>query len=55
MTERVEQGTKEAGRTSGAPYPPAPPEKHDDTQNRPRRDVPTAPAEHDDEEGTDAD
>ena len=52
VSEPIEEGKKEPGRTSGAPYPAADPATHDDSQHRPRRDVPTAPET---EEGTDAD
>jgi hypothetical protein len=57
MTDRVEEGSKEARRTSGAPYPAAAPEEHDDTQDRPTRSVPSAPGftGPDDEEANDAD
>ncbi len=40
----VREGTKPSRRVEGAPFPPA--ERHDDGQaQRTRRDVPTAPAE----------
>jgi hypothetical protein len=57
MTDRVEEGSTEARRTSGAPYPAAAPEEHDDTQDRPTRSVPSAPGSTgpDDEEANDAD
>lgn len=36
----LEEGTKEPGSVSGAPYPPA--TRHSDGPERPRRHVPTA-------------
>lgn len=43
----LEAGTKEPGSVSGAPYPPA--RRHSDGPERPRRDVPTAAPEPDQE------
>lgn len=45
--ERLREGRKDPNRVAGAPFPPA--REHHDSQDRPARQVPTAPGSDDEE------